>query len=126
MGAAYPGPSILLNLRRADRLLETRDYLKAKSEYSALAATSDIARVRIAAADYQRGATNLAWPYLRDLSVPESEAEAERLYYLVECARQRNDDGDLQSALRRLADQYPKSSWRLRGLTSAVNRYLLV
>ena len=126
MGAAYPEPSGLLKLRRADRILEARDYLKAKSEYAALAATSDAARVRIGAADYQRGATNLAWPYLRDLTVPEGEADAERLYYLVECARQRNDDGDLQSALHRLADQYPKSSWRLRALTSAVNRYLLV
>src|SRR5712671_2172005 len=54
MGAAYPEPSEALKLRRADRLLETHDYLKAKSEYAALAATSHLARVGIGAADYQR------------------------------------------------------------------------
>jgi organic hydroperoxide reductase OsmC/OhrA len=39
------------------------------------------------AADYLAGKTALAWPYLRGLAIADSEAAAERLYYLAECAR---------------------------------------
>src|SRR5207302_8527342 len=69
---------------------------------------------------------NVAAPYLHDLSLPAGEADAERLYYLTECARRRNDDDAMQIALQRLAHDYPKSPWRLRALTAASNRDLLV
>ena len=58
--------------------------------------------------------------------MPESEAAAERLYYLVECARRLNDDGAMMDAVQSLAKKYSKSPWRLKALQSAANRYLLV
>src|SRR5262249_2837854 len=100
MGAAYPQPPVALQLRRADRLLEARDVVKAKSEYAGIA--SDFARVGMGVADFQRGVVQSAETYLRDLAIPRGEADAERLYYLVECARSRRDDGEMQSALGRL------------------------
>jgi soluble lytic murein transglycosylase len=122
MGAEYPRPATALLLRRAGLLLDAHEYVKARSEYAAI--EGDTARVGVGAADFLRGATN-AWPYLRDLSVSEPEADAQRLYYLTECARRRSDDADLHDVLDRLATRYPKSPWRLRALTSAANRYVL-
>jgi peptidoglycan lytic transglycosylase len=123
MGADYPQPSSTLSLRRAGLLLDAREYLKAKAEYAAIEGAP--ARVGMGAADFLRGTVNTAWPYLRDLSLPAGEADAQRLYYLAECARRRNDDTDLHDVLDRLTARYPKSPWRLRALTSAANRYVL-
>ena len=123
MGADYPAPPATLPLRRADRLLETGDYLKAKAAYGAI--TSDLARVGAGAADFLRGHTDEASSYLSGLSLPQGEADAERLYYLEECARRQADDAALHAALDRLASQYRASPWRLRALTSAANRYVL-
>jgi soluble lytic murein transglycosylase len=123
MGASYPAPSMSLQLRRADRLLDAREYVKAKAEYSAL--PGDMARVGEGASDYQRGATDQAGAYLRGLTLPDGEADAERLYYIVECARRRDDDAAMRAALERLAALYRTSSWRLRALNSAANRYVL-
>lgn len=123
MGPEYPAPSSALRLRHAGLLLDAHDYVKARGEYAAL--DTDLARVGLGAADFLRGASNSAEPYLRGLSFPEGEADAQRLFYLAECARRRNDDADLRDALDRLAAHYAKSPWRLRALTSAANRYIL-
>ena len=123
MGGEFPKPARALALRHAGLLMDSHDYVKAKAEYSAL--DGDLARVGAAAADFLRGETKSAWPYLRDLSLPEGEADAQRLYYLTECARRRTDDADMQAALDRLAARYEKSPWRLRALTTAANRYIL-
>ena len=118
-------------LHRAGRMIEAKDYLAAKRTYQSVAATAtglerDQARVRIGAVDYLRGQTALAWPYLSGLEVAPSEAEAERLYYLVECARHRKDDTAMMSFVERLGRDFTRSNWRLLALTSAANRYLLV
>jgi soluble lytic murein transglycosylase len=122
-------PSQLLH--RADRMVDAKDYLRAKREYQSLAGRlsgveHDQALVRIGAVDYLRNATQLAEPYLAGLSLAPSEAEAERLYYLAECARRRKDDDAMRSALDQLARNYTRSPWRLKALSSAANRYLLV
>jgi soluble lytic murein transglycosylase len=124
MGASYPRPAEGLQCRRAERLLDAREYVKARGEYSNI--PGDLARVGVGAADYLRGDVSVAGSYLRNLTVSEGEADAQRLYYLAECARRNSDDAALQSALQRLAALYPKSPWRLRALSSAANRYLLV
>ncbi|HXA51402.1 MAG TPA: lytic transglycosylase domain-containing protein, partial [Candidatus Acidoferrum sp.] len=123
MGAGYPAPSISLQLRRADRLLDARDYVRAKAEYILL--QGDLARVGEGASDFQRGATDQAWTYLRGLTLADGEADAERLYYMVECARRRDDDAAMSAALERLAALYRTSPWRLRALNTAANRYVL-
>ncbi len=131
MGAAYPAPLPQQRLRRADRLMETRAYALARLEYQALldqvpGLERDQARVRMGAADYLYGSTAAAYPYLRSLELAPSEADAERLYYLLECARRLTDDDEMTAALNRLARQYPKSPWRLKALVSAGSRFLLV
>jgi len=131
MGAAFPQPSPEQVLRRADRLMEMREYSRARSEYQSLldslaGPSREQARVGIGAADYHSGKTSAAMSYLRGLEVSDADAAAERDYYLVECARRANDDGDMMAALQRLAGRSPKSPWRLKALLSAANRYLLV
>jgi soluble lytic murein transglycosylase len=131
MGDAYPPPPSRLMLRRADRLMELREYALARSEYRSLVdqiagLERDQARVRIGEADLFKGSTKVACSYLRGLDLAGSEADAERLYNVVECARRQDDDGEMMSAVERLGSQYPKSPWRLKTLISAANRYLLV
>src|ERR1051326_2582089 len=129
LGQGMGTPAQLLH--HADRLAEVKDYLRAKREYQSLAATltgleRDQARVRAGAMDYQRKQESVAWPYLSGLDLSATEADAERFYYLVECARRRDDDGAIASTLQKLAQQYPRSPWRLKALASAANRYLLL
>ena len=131
MGAAYPPPPPVTLLHHADRMMETRAFRQARTEYRQLAGKlsgleRDQARVRIGEADFLDAGTAAAYPYLRRLELPDSEADAERLYYLVECARHLTDDDEIQAALERLAAHYPRSPWRAKALLSAANRFLLV
>ncbi|HUI56446.1 MAG TPA: transglycosylase SLT domain-containing protein [Bryobacteraceae bacterium] len=131
MGAAYPAPSPAQMLHRADRLLETRAFLQAAAEYRSLAdqlsgVERDQARVRVGAVEYLKGNVPKAYPYLRGLELPDSDPDAERLYYLLECARHLTDDDEIKSALSRLEQHYPRSVWRLKAIISAANRFLLV
>jgi soluble lytic murein transglycosylase len=131
MGSNYPPPAAAQVLHHGDRLMEAAEYTQARQEYQAAAAIAggverDQALVRMGAADYLAGRTASAWPYLRGLEIGDSEAAAERLYYLVECARRRNDDAEMMSTLQQLAARFRQSPWRLKALTSAANRYLLL
>ena len=131
MGAAYPAPSPQLLLHHADRLMETSEFRQARAEYQSLAGQltgleRDQARVRIGVAEFQDSGTASAYPYLRGLDLPEAEADAERLAFLVECTRHLTDDDEMKSTLDRLAHRYPRSPWRLKALLSAANRFLLV
>ena len=130
MGANDPPALPRQMLRRADRLLDARQYPEAGHEYqSSLGQLTglerDQARVRIGVADYLNGNTGAAYPYLTSLELPQSEADAERLYYLAECARKFTDDDEMLAAVKRLTSVYPRSSWRLKALLSAGNRFLL-
>ncbi len=131
MADQYPQPAARMLLRRADRLLEVRDLSHARVEFQALldrppSLERDQARVRLGAADYLAGRTSVAIPYLESLDVGENEADAERLYYLEEGQRRQGDDQEMAKSLKRLAEKYPGSPWRLKALMSAGNRYLLV
>jgi soluble lytic murein transglycosylase len=131
MGAAYPQPSPQLMLRRADKLTEIREYAKARAEYAGPLAQiqgleGEQARVRIGAADYFKGKTSAAATYLRGLGLAAPEADAERWYYLEECARRMGDDEAMMAAVKALGERHPKSQWRLGAVISAANRYLLV
>ena len=131
MGAAYPPPLPRLMLRRPDRLLELHEYALARSEYRSLVdrvtgLERDQARVRVGEADYLKGSVKVACSYLRGLDLAQSDADAERLYDVGECARRQADDVELMSVVERLGRQYPNSPWRLKTLVSAANRYLLV
>jgi soluble lytic murein transglycosylase len=131
MGTAYPEASAALRLQRAGRLLDAKEFAQARKEYESVAAQAsglerDQARVRAVAVEYLEGKTANAWPLLRALEAGAGEAAAERLYYLAECARRRNDDAEMLAALGELNGRYRYSEWRLKTLMSVASRYLLV
>jgi soluble lytic murein transglycosylase len=130
MGAAYPQPLPAQRLQRADRLLEAGEYREARAAYQELAMEltgleREQARVRLGVTDFRNGNTATAYPYLRGLELAEPEADAERLFYLEECARRLTDDDEMLSAVGRLEKVYPRSPWRLRALVAAANRFLV-
>jgi soluble lytic murein transglycosylase len=130
MGASYPQPLPAQKLQRADRLLEAGEFREARAEYQELAMQlagleHEQARVRLGATDFRNGSTAQAYPYLRGLPLAEPEADAERLFYLEECARRLTDDDEMLGAIDRLAKLYPRSPWRLRALLAVANRFLV-
>jgi soluble lytic murein transglycosylase len=130
MGADYPAPLPQQALQRADRLLEARQYAAARSAYESLidqlvSVDRDLARVRIGAADLAAGKPGIAAPYLRNLEIAESEADAERLHHLAEAHRRMNDEDPMMSAIETLARRYPSSPWRLKAMVAAANRFLI-
>lgn len=130
MGAAYPQPLPQQLLRHADLLLEAHEYPEARREYEELTGQlvgvdRDQARVRLGAADFLRGNAAAAYPYLRGLQMDQSEADAERLFYLEECARRLANEEEMMTAVKRLGKLYPHSPWRLRALVGAANLYLV-
>jgi len=126
----FPPPLPQQLLRRADRLLELRAYPQARAEYAAAldrltGFDRDTAQVRMGAADYLNGHAAAAYAYLGALSLPESEADAERSYYMGECAHRLNNDQGAAAALRHLGEKHPKSPWRLKALVSQASRFLV-
>jgi soluble lytic murein transglycosylase len=131
MGPAYPAPRPADLLGRAGRLMQAREYDRARAEYLLLpdqlaGPERDMARVRIGEAELLDGKLSAATQYLRTLEIPESEADAERLYYLEECGRRAGNDAGIQSAVEELGKHYPNSPWRLKALASAAGRFLSV
>ncbi len=130
MVAAYPSPAPQAMLNRANQLLAQHEYPRARTEFQLLApqltgAERDQARVGVGAADYLNGDVSQAYSYLHGLDVSGHDADAERLYYLTECARKLNDDEQMMEALRGLAKHYGESQWRYKALISAANRFLV-
>ncbi|MDQ6699376.1 MAG: transglycosylase SLT domain-containing protein [Acidobacteriota bacterium] len=131
MGKEYPPPVPQQMLDRGEKWIAAREYGKARHEFESVAPllaglARDQARVRIGAVDFFQGSLRGAFRYLKTLRLSSSEADAEREYYLAECARKMNDDAEMTAAIQRLAKRYPRSVWRLKALVSAGNRYLLL
>ncbi|HEX8984856.1 MAG TPA: transglycosylase SLT domain-containing protein [Bryobacteraceae bacterium] len=129
LGDLYPPPTSDFLFQRADKLAQAGDYRRARAEYeamlsSAAGADRDVARVRIGVLDFLAYQTDSAYRYLSGLNVPAPEADAERLYYLLECARRQDRDDLIVDSLKRI-DRYRRSPWRLKALYSAGNRYLV-
>ncbi len=130
MGSSYPSPTPQAMIERANQLLAQREYKRARSEFQALAPQlsgpqRDQARVGIGAADYLNGDVAAAYSYLRPLEVSDGEADAERLYYLTECARKLNDDDQMLEAVHKLGKHRGESLWRYKALVAAANRFLV-
>ena len=129
MGTAFPQPLPAQAMRRADRLLEERQYTAARAEYESLLGTlvgadRQLAQVRIGAAELGSGHPSIALAYLRGLQLSDADAGAERLYGLEDAARRMADDQAMMAAVRALARKYPKSAWRLKATVNAANRWL--
>ncbi|MBI4875326.1 MAG: transglycosylase SLT domain-containing protein [Acidobacteria bacterium] len=130
LGAQYPPETPQAMLARTEKLAAARDYRQARQELESLAglltgAERDTARVRLGVVDYQRGETASAYRSLRALEVSTPEAGAERLYYLVACARRLNNDEAMAAHQAELARRYPHSRWRLEALVAEGNHHLL-
>jgi soluble lytic murein transglycosylase len=130
MGAAYPDAPASWRLARADALFDGRQYSRACTEYR-LAVDGltgkdlDRARVGIGACDYERLRTTNAYSWLRGLDVNDPESDAKRLYYLVQCARRKDQTSEFERRLEELDRKYPRSSWYEEALFALGNYYLL-
>lgn len=130
LGTEYPPPLPTAMLERAGKWMEARDYGRARAEYESLApqlggTERELAQVRAAEARYLNGGAQQACADLKALSLGSPEADAERLYYLVQCARTLEDPQAMLDFVGRLNVLYPASEWRLGALIWAGNYYLL-
>ncbi|HWR53280.1 MAG TPA: transglycosylase SLT domain-containing protein [Bryobacteraceae bacterium] len=129
LGELYPPPTSEMMLRRADRWARAGNFRVARSEYESIAAAvdgpeRDIARVRAGALENAQYNSAAAYSNLSSLSV-FGEADAERLYGMVEAARSLERDDYISGALERLARLHGPSRWRMSALISAGNHYLV-
>lgn len=121
LGDAYPPPMPSAMLDRAAKLIQARQPAGARIELAAAipqlgGLQRDTARVRLGEADFQAGHTEAAFQYLTALKVDESEADAERLAYLIRCIRKMDHHGDVKPMLNHLEQQHATSPWRLDAL----------
>lgn len=130
LGKAYPEPTADDWLDRASSLMNGGRAAQAKQEFQGLVTRltglpREQARVRVGAADYTARNTAAALTYLKSFRSDQTEAEAERLYYVSLAARRLNRDSEMEEAMAQLANTAPASPWRLQALVSAGNRYLV-
>lgn len=130
LGDRYPPPMPGTMLLRATKLLDAKQYAKARAELESLVPEltgpeKDLARVRMAVADYQARETPRAHGALASLQVSTPEMDAERLYYLLLCAQRLKNQDEVDAVLEKLARLYPHSKWRLEALIAAANHSLV-
>lgn len=130
LGDRYPPALGNAMLGRAVKLLDAGQTERARRELIALipqltSAERDIARVKIGVADYNAKDTGVAQRYLTALLVESPEADAERLHYLLLCARRLNNREAMNDALEQLARLHPQSPWRMEALLIVGNSYLV-
>ena len=90
-------------------------------EYSVLrlgGADRDLARVRLGVALYNSRDTIGARRYLTSLQNLSADADAERIYYLFQCARRLKNELESTGALQKMAELHADSTWRLQMLIS--------
>jgi soluble lytic murein transglycosylase len=129
MGEKYPPEMPNAMLARAQKLLDAKQIPKARKELEAMVsqlggAERDLARVGLGVADYDADDTAAAHRELAALESLAPEADAERLYYLLQCARRLKNQEEVADIVDRLGRVYPASPWRLQALLAAGNRYL--
>ena len=130
LGDKYPPPMPNAMLGRAVKLMEAKQYIKARTELEALVPQlagpeKDVARVRIGVADYHAKETARAHSALASLEVSTPEADAERLHFLLLCAQRLKNQDEVNSTLERLGRLYPNSKWRLESLIASANHSLI-
>jgi len=114
---------------RALKLEAGGDYTRAGKELTALlprlsGENYDLARVRIGVAAYQDRDNESAYKYLISFQATAADAEAERLYYLLECQRRLSRLDEMNTTLEKLGQSYPQSHWRLDALVAVANYYV--
>jgi peptidoglycan lytic transglycosylase len=130
MGRSYPPVPSQLMFERVDRLIKKGQHITARSELQTMTITlggrdRDRARVWLGKARYIRNHNDVAYKWLKPLKVSDPEVDAERLYYLLESARRINRRTEAVSIAAEMGEKYADSDWRLQGLVSVGNMYLL-
>jgi soluble lytic murein transglycosylase len=130
LAAEYPGAPAAWRFERADALFARGQYTEARAEYLQVSAAlkgadRDHARVRIGVCDYRRSRSNEAFLWLSKLDVSDIKADAERLYYLGQCARRKNLIDRFTEIAEELGRKYPQSPWYEEALFSLGNYNLL-
>ncbi len=125
----YPGISPEALFARGLKLEAGGDYTRAGKELTALlprlsGESFDLARVRIGAAAYLGRENESAYKYLSSFEATAPDAEAERLYYLLECQRRLNKLDDMHVTLEKLAQSHPQSRWLLEALVTVGNYHV--
>ncbi|MFL6353820.1 MAG: transglycosylase SLT domain-containing protein [Bryobacteraceae bacterium] len=118
LGDAYPPIMPGAMLGRAQKLFEAHNPAAARIELAAAipevaGVQRDLARVRLGEADFLSNHASAAFEYLIALKVDDPEAEAERISYLVRCARKLDRHADVKPFLKQLEQQHANSLWRL-------------
>ena len=130
LGERYPPAPSSWRLGRANVLFRASKYPQAWAEYRRAlpglkAFDRDRTEVRIGASDYRRLHTSAAYSRLSRLKVEDPAADAERLYYLGECARRRGRTKEFGDRAEELGKKHPGSPWYEEALFSLGNYYLL-
>ena len=130
LGSSYPPAMPDAMLGRAFKLLNAGASARAKKELESIlpdlgGAERDLARVRIGVADYNQKQTLEAQKYFESLEISSPEPDAERLSYLVLCARRLKNHEEVHAGLDKLARLYPQSKWRLDALVADANLHLI-
>jgi soluble lytic murein transglycosylase len=125
----YPSIAADALFARGLKLEAGGDYTRAGKELTELlprlsGENFDLARVRIGAAAFLARDNEPAYKYLTSFQATAPDAEAERLYYLLECQRRLNRLDDMNATLQKLAQSYPQSHWRLEALVAVGNYYV--
>ncbi len=121
LGDAYPPPTPVAMLGRAQKLFEAGNPAAARIELAAAipqigGPQRDLARVRLGEADFLSNNTAAAFQYLTALKVDDPEADAERISYLIRSVRKLDRHADVKDFLKQLEQQHPNSPWRLDAL----------
>ncbi len=128
-------PTLEQRKLRADLLMKGRRYDQAATEYRAIldSIRSDMSQqpqqrelqVKLAGSLYHTKQLDQAKSLLDSLPEGHNEVEAQRLYYLHEIARSREEGDKEREILTKLMQEFPASPWLSEALLSASNMYLL-
>jgi soluble lytic murein transglycosylase len=129
LGERFPPTMAQAVFTRAKGLADGRRYEEAIKELEQSISMfggpdQELARVRIGAIEFQSRQYQSAYRRLRQLQLGSPEADAERLHYLVWCARRLDLDSEMTGHLRELDRKYPTSHWRLEAQLAAAELFL--
>ncbi len=125
-----PAPAAL-ELRRAQLLMEGGEGSRAVAGLRAAVsqfgpADRERVLIRIGAARFYARDHNGVIGYMKTAAAPNApDADAERLFYIVQSARRLNRYAEVDEAVRVLNERHPKSRYRMEALSGAGNRFLL-
>ncbi len=130
LGAAYPPPTAADLLGRAEALRANRRYDDARAAFEAvipqlMGDDRERAELHIAVIEYERERTSIARQMFESLAPRSPEVDAERLHYLVQCARRLKLEESMLRYAKLAREAYPNSPWTMDAHRWAGNYYLL-